>query len=157
MRLASTVALGCCLLLLPLQGASLARDVDGQVFSSMSNEQLASALTQAGLAAKVEVAKNGQQFVVFKLQSGATAVAAGGACKDQGCAIFSLWVSFEPGSADVNWANQWNQEHALIRAFVDNEGVYLQQDFILLGGVTIAHVVAQCQFFNNVVSKATSQ
>jgi hypothetical protein len=151
MRLLSIITLGFFLALATLQVASSARATESDVVSRMKFEDLASVLTQAGLAAQVKTGTDGKAYLEFKMKSG-SGVAIGTGCKTEGCAGFIIFVVFDATGLDPNWANDWNVNKLFVRAYTDAGGLYLEQDVMLLGGVTPAHVVEQFKYFNKLVS-----
>jgi hypothetical protein len=126
----------------------------GQVISRVTPEQVAAALTQAGMRSQV-VTQNNQKFVKMTIGEFKSPIVAFYDCNNQGCGNLEFVAFF---NADAGFTadamNQWNQQYRFAKVYVDTDGgAVFEMDMWLTGGVTMENIKENAKVFGALLSK----
>ena len=126
----------------------------GQVVSRVTPEQVAAALTQAGMRSQV-VTQNNQKFVKMTIGEFKSPIVAFYDCNNQGCGNLEFVAFF---NADAGFTadamNQWNQQYRFAKVYVDTDGgAVFEMDMWLTGGVTMENIKENAKVFGALLTK----
>jgi len=161
MRIVSLIALvvGCLLMNADYSFAQLGpraqqQPAAGQALSRVTPEQVATALTQAGIRSQVATVNNEKivRMTIGQLKSPAVFFSD---CNNQGCGNLSFMAFI---AADASWTldvmNTWNSQWRYAKASLDSDGsVSFSMDVLVSGGVTLENIKENGKLFAALLEK----
>jgi|tagenome__1003787_1003787.scaffolds.fasta_scaffold20880958_3 hypothetical protein len=161
MRILSLIAvLGGCLLMNPEHSFAQVGPKQqqpagaGQALSRVTPEQVATALTQAGIRSQVVTQENTKivRMTIGQLKTPAVFFSD---CNNQGCGNLEFAAFF---SADPSWTadgmNNWNSQWRYAKASLDTDGsVTFQMDVLVTGGLTLENIKENGKIFAALLNK----
>ncbi len=138
--------LTCCLLIMVGQANAQLRP-QGQTVSKITQEQFASILKDAGYSAKVQ-----EKSVTTKVNGYNILVWFYG-CGDGGCGAYGLSAFFKDKTT-LEKANKFNGSFNFLKAIMTKEGIRIDMDATVQGGVSSQNIVTNVELFSALLGKA---